>query len=184
MLRYLRGTADLGITYGSSSVAIFGYSDSDLGGDPDRRRSTSGSMFLLNGGAVLWTSALQRTVAASTCEAEYIAATQATKNALWLRKLLADVSGRGAPVPMCVPIRGDNSAALALLNERGSGSRAASKYIDLGYHFVRDRVERGEVSFSYIPTAEMLADTMTKALAKPAFYSSCKSWGMLNKPTP
>lgn len=184
VLRYLRGTTDLGITYGPTSTSLEGFSDSDLGGDPDRRRSTSGSMFLLHGGAVLWTSALQRTVAASTCEAEYIAATQATKNALWLRKLLAGLSGRSALVPICVPIRGDNSAALALLNEPGSGSRAASKYIDLGYHFARDRVERGEVSFSYIPTADMLADAMTKALPKPSFCSSCKAWGMLDKPTP
>jgi hypothetical protein len=178
VLRYLRGTTNLGIKYGPERAPVLGYSDSDLAGDPDRRRSTSGSVFLLNKGAILWTSGLQRTVAASTCEAEYIAACAAAKNALWLRKLLADLSRETTSVDIRVPIRGDNTAALSLLNEPGSGSRSTSKYIDLAYHFARDRVERGEISFSYVSTSEMLADALTKAIPRPAFQATLQAWGM------
>jgi hypothetical protein len=178
VLRYLRGTSNLGIKYGPECAPVLGYTDSDLAGDPDRRRSTSGSVFLLNGGAILWTSGLQKTVAASTCEAEYIAACAAAKNALWLRKLLADLSRETTSVDIRIPIRGDNTAALSLLNEPGSGSRSTSKYIDLAYHFARDRVERGEISFSYVSTSEMLADALTKALPRPAFQATLLAWGM------
>jgi hypothetical protein len=92
VLRYLRGTTNLGIKYGPECAPVLGFSDSDVAGDPDRRRSTSGSVFLLNNGAILWTSGLQKTFAASTCEEEYIAACVAPNNALRLRKLLADLS--------------------------------------------------------------------------------------------
>jgi Reverse transcriptase (RNA-dependent DNA polymerase) len=181
VLRYLCGTTQLGLKYGPHTSSAVGFSDSDLAGDPDRRRSTSGSIFLLHGAAILWTSGLQRTVAASTCEAEYIAASAATKNALWIRKLMADLSGSSTSVAISLPIRGDNTAALALLNEPGSGSRSTAKYIDLAYHFARDRVERGEVTFTYIKTSDMLADALTKALPKPAFQASCQSWGLYDR---
>lgn len=178
VLRYLKGTLDLGIQYGPAPTTLQGYSDSDLAGDTVLRRSTSGILFMLHGGAVVWISRLQRTVAASTCEAEYISACCATKEALWLRKLLADLTDQANSVPICIPMRGDNQAALALLNEPGSGSRSTSKYIDLAYHFARDRVARGDISYTYVPTGGMLADGLTKQLPKPAFDKQRLSWGM------
>ena len=99
----------------------------------------------------------------STAEAEYIAAAAATKQALWLRKLLADL---GEPIPT-IQIGEDNNACLAMVaNPEGTGR---AKHIDIAHHMVRDRVARGEVAFYHTPTTEMTADGFTKPLPVAAF---------------
>eukprot|EP00253_Pinus_taeda_P028582 PITA_28582 len=85
VLRYLRGTSDYCITYNRSSEFVCGYVDSNFASDLDKRRSTSGYVFVLTGGAILWMSRLQNIVALSTTEAEYIAASHACKEAIWLK---------------------------------------------------------------------------------------------------
>ena len=91
VLRYLRGTSDYCITFNSNSDYVCGFVDSDFTGDLDKRRSTSGYVFTLAGGAISWMSKLQDTVALSITEAEYIAASHACKEAIWLRGLLRDI---------------------------------------------------------------------------------------------
>ena len=88
VLRYIAGTLDLGTTFRQTSTAVEGYCDADFAGDLDTRRSTTGFVFILSGGAICWSSRLQPTAAVSTSEAEYMASAQAVKEALWLRKLL------------------------------------------------------------------------------------------------
>jgi hypothetical protein len=85
VLRYLRGTSDYYITYSSGHELVCGYVDSDFAGDLDKRRSTSGYVFTLAGGAISWISKLQNIVALSTTEAEYVAASHACKEAVWLK---------------------------------------------------------------------------------------------------
>jgi hypothetical protein len=87
VVRYLAGTAEDGVTFGGSEETLVGYCDEDYAGDVDTRRSTTGYVFLMYGGAVSWSSRLQPTVAASTVEGEYLSAAQAVKEALWFRKL-------------------------------------------------------------------------------------------------
>ena len=111
-------------------------------------------------------------MAASTTEAEYIAAAQATKEALWLRVLLADL---GINVGT-FPIMADNQSALKLLKNPVSSMR--SKHIDVVYHFARERVARREVEFSYIRTEAMLADMFTKALPGSKFQFCCDGIGV------
>ena len=110
-------------------------------------------------------------MAASTTEAEYIAAAQATKEALWLRVLLNDL---GVPVTT-FQIQADNQSALKLLKNPISSMR--SKHIDVVYHFARERVIRGDVDFSYIRTDNMLADMLTKAVPMSKMEICCKGIG-------
>jgi hypothetical protein len=156
VLRYLANTQDYGLKFAGKGFA--GYADADYAGDLDSRRSTTGYVFILNGAAISWSSRLQPTVAVSTAEAEYMAAAFAVKEALWLRKLLADLGMGTNPVK----IYGDNQSALKLIKHPIASLR--SKHIDVIYHFARERAARGEVKFQYIPTDDMVADIMTKPL--------------------
>ena len=127
-------------------------------GDIDTRRSKTGYVFILHRGAVSWSSRLQPTVAVSTCEAEYMAASSAVKEALWLRVLLEEL---GYPQKTML-INCDNQGAIKLLKNPIASQR--SKHIDVMHHFVRERVSRGEVTFKYCDTSHMIADIMTKPL--------------------
>lgn len=173
VLRYLSGTADYGITYGPDPTDLLGYCDSDYAGDIDTRRSTSGYVFVMNGGAISWSSKRQQTVAASTTEAEYMAAGAAVKEGLWLRKLLLDLNIKCSDA---VCIFGDNQSTLKLL--RNPVTSARSKHIDVIHHFARERVLRKEVCFRYIPTDQMVADVLTKALPSVKHLFCCKGMGV------
>jgi hypothetical protein len=169
LLKYIATTPKLGIMYGGGTQDdLIGYCDSDYGGDLISRRSTTGSVFILNGGIISWSSRLQPTVAASTTEAEYMAAAAATKEALWLRKLLCDF-GINKFQRQPVEMYGDNQAAIKLIKNNINSQR--SKHIDTMHHVVRDRYERGEITFTYIPTDRMIADAMTKPLPTEKFQS-------------
>jgi hypothetical protein len=120
--------------------------DTDYAGELDTRRSTTGYVFILAGGAILWSSRLQVTVAVSTVEAEYMGAASAVKEALWLKKLARDL---GLEIGQ-ICIKGDNQGALKLLKHSMSTQR--SKHIDVMHHFARERFLRGEVSFEYCRT--------------------------------
>ena len=172
VVRFLAGTAEDGVTFGGSEETLVGYCDADYAGDVDSRRSTTGYVFLMYGGAVSWSSRLQPTVAASTVEAEYMSAASAAKEALWLRKLCGDLGMSGGAVQMY----GDNQGALRLLKHPIASQR--SKHIDIMHHFVRERVARGEVRFDYIPTAQMVADILTKALETKKFRMCREMLGM------
>ena len=173
VLRYLAGTLDYGITYGGTGFEpLVGYCDADYAGDLDTRRSTTGYVFLLNSGAISWSSRLQPTVAVSTTEAEYMAAAHAIKEGLWLRKLLGDIGVN----ENCIRMFSDNQACLSLLKHPISSNR--SKHIDVLHHFARERVCRGEVSISYCNTAAMLADCLTKPLAESKFRFCLNGMGV------
>eukprot|EP00170_Pyropia_yezoensis_P005168 contig_21086_g5182 len=166
VLRYLKGTLEWGLRYGARG-GLVGYSDADFAGDVDTRRSTSGYVFVLNGAAVSCLSKVQPTVATSTMEAEYIASVQAAREAVWLKLLIKTLMR----TDNAVPLRCDNQGALRLADHPGGTPR--SKHIDVGHHFVRDRAARGDITLVYVPTAEMVADVLTKALPM-ALLSTCR----------
>jgi hypothetical protein len=136
VVRYLAGTAEDGVTFGGSEETLIGYCDADYAGDVDTRRSTTGYVFLMYGGAVSWSSRLRPTGAASTVEAEYLSAVQAVKEALWFRKLGGDL---GLDLGT-VQIYCDNQGAIRLLKHPIASQR--SKHIDVIHHFARERVAR------------------------------------------
>jgi transposase InsO family protein len=174
IMRYLRGTVKLGIMFQKGGGGLIGYSDSDYGGDLVKRRSTSGYVFLNAGGAILWGSKLQVTVATSTCEAELIAGAKAIKEALWLRKLMADVCGRFLAVKLLM----DNQSALTLVKNPAAGAQTRSKHVDVQYNFARHRVITGDIDAQYVRTQYMIADVFTKQLAGPMYRTHRENMGM------
>ena len=164
ILRYLKGTVNIALKYEKSvSGALIGYSDADWAGDQDDRRSTTGNIFLLSGGAVSWLSKKQATVALSTAEAEYIALSQAAQEGIWLKRLLCDLGVESMPTV----ILEDNQGAIAIAKNPVNHSR--TKHIDIRYHYIRECVQNGQIELQYCPTNDMKADIFTKPLARPQF---------------
>jgi len=162
IMRYLAATPTMGLTYRrGGDVVLTGYSDSDWGGDIETRRSTTGYVYMLAGGAVTWGSKRQKTVALSSTEAEYMAATQAAKEAIWLRAMLEQM---GYKQEATTAIACDNQGALALTKHQIYHSR--TKHIDIQHHYVREVVAAGKVAFDYVATEEMTADVLTKGLSR------------------
>lgn len=168
IFRYLRGTVHYELVYKGSLEDLTGYTDSDWAGD-STRRSTSGYLFNLGSGAISWSSKRQATVALSTCEAEYIGQTQATKEAIWLKNLLNQLLRPDDSDPKATVIFGDNQGAIALA--KNAQFHARTKHIDIAHHFVREKVNDGTVDIRYVPTDKQLADGLTKALCLDKFVA-------------
>ncbi|XP_070009268.1 secreted RxLR effector protein 161-like [Nicotiana tabacum] len=149
--------------------------DSDLGGCKGTGKSTSGYIFLLDGGVVSWRSVKQTIVATSTMEAEFIACYEATSQALWLKNF---ISGLRIVDSISRPLRifCDNSAAVFFSKNNRSGSR--SKHIDIKYLMVRDYVKKQDVNFEHVSTALMIADPMTKGLPANIFKDHVTHMGL------
>lgn len=185
IMRYLRGTVDTCITFGGSSfndpnhehafppehdprskenmhLRLFGFSDSNWAGDLDKRRSTSGHIFFKNGGPISWKSKMQTCIAQSSAEAEYIAASEASKEAVWLRTLLASVTCKPFIEPTLIKV--DNQAAISIINNPVCSSK--TKHIEMRYHYVRHLKSRGIIDVTHVPTKHNVSDILTKPLAK------------------
>ncbi|KAH9685484.1 hypothetical protein KPL70_013981 [Citrus sinensis] len=158
ILRYIRGTSDVALCYGGSEFIVRGYVDSDFAGDLDKRKSTTGYVFSLAGAAVSWVLKLLTVVALSTTEAEYMAATQACKEAIWIQRLLEELGHKQQKIPVFC----DSQSALHIARNPAFHSR--TKHIGVQYHFVREVVEDGSVDLQKIHTKENLADVLTKPI--------------------
>ena len=159
VFRYLKGTRELRLTYGpEGEFDLKGYGDAD-GNSQSDRHAISGNVFILFGGAISWFSKRQEIIALSTTEGEYVAATHAAKEALWLRKLFAELF---KPLEEPTTLYCDNQSAIALTKD--DQFHARTKHIDIRFHFIRLVCQKGYVRLIYCPTAEMTADILTKAL--------------------
>lgn len=173
VLRYLRGTVDYELVFTGPLTPLTGWSDSDWGGD-STRRSTSGFIFNLGSGMITWSAKRQPTVALSTCEAELIGQTQATKEAIWLRSLLKEL---GHEQVSATVIYGDNQGAIAL-SKNPHGYHARSKHIDIQHKFVTEKVLSKEVEILWTDTAHQVADGLTKPLSREPFLRFRKMVGL------
>ena len=127
---YLAGTKDLWLTYGMSSMDLEGYLDAN-GLMHEERKAILGYAFLLDRGAVSWSSKKQEIITLSTMEAEYVAAMQATKEAIWLRSLLGELFGEFTSP---TTLYGDNQFVIALTCDHQY--HAHTKHIDIRFHFI------------------------------------------------
>ena len=166
ILRYIKGTLNYGLQFSDSKTQLIGFADADWAGDLDTRCSTSGYVFQVGNATVSWSSKRQKTVARSSTEAEYVALSNSAQEAIWLRRLLADLS-MSIEIPSPTLIYEDNNGAIEL--SRNPKSHNRTKHIDIAYHFVRERVNSGELSVVHCSTADMTADIMTKGLPKIQF---------------
>jgi len=167
ILRYISGTAGYGCRYMKGTTdepTLMGFSDSDLAGDVDDRKSTTGVVFFLDSGIITWTSQKQPVVALSSCEAEYIAAAKAACQAVWLSRLLGELIGKP---PATVKLYVDNKSAIEL--SRNPVHHERSKHIDTRFHYIRECIEDGKVDIDHVSTNGQLADILTKALGRVKF---------------
>ena len=160
IIRYLSGTRGATLTYGEDRHDLIGYTDTD-GATQEHRRAISGHVFLIDGGAISWSSRKQELVTLSTAEAEYVATTHAAKEALWLRRLIHELF---PSLKQPTPLYCDNLSTLKLIY--GDNYHARTKHIDTRYHFIRQVARNGALVLTYCPSEDMTADTLTKALPK------------------
>lgn len=173
VLRYLKGTLELGVFYGrKGAIELFAYTDSDYAGDYDDRKSTSGYVFKLSGGAVAWSSKKQPIVTLSTTEAEYVAAAACACQCIWMKRVLNHFS----PQSKCITVFCDNSSAIKL--SKNPVLHGRSKHIDVRFHFLRNLTRDGVVELKYYSTSEQLADIMTKPLKLESFLKLRELLGM------
>ena len=143
--------------YGASNDGLLSYSDSDWAEDRDDRHSTSGSVFLMAGGAVSWASRRQPTISLSSTEAEYKAASDTCRQLTWLRTFGSELGDDVTrPTPLCL----DNQGSIFLSVNPVIDRR--TKHVEIKYHYIREQVELGSVEIFYVATKDQLADALTK----------------------
>jgi len=194
LLRYVKGSLDQAIIFpkrggkGGLRLTIFSetppktkgepeltvFSDADMAGDIDGRRSTSGVLVFLGAAPIAWQSLKQKIVALSTCEAEYVAAATAACQAVWLRRLLGELTGKEAHPPALMV---DNQPAIALAKNPVLHDR--SKHIETRFHFIRDCVDGGQIVLEFVETGRQLADILTKPLGRLRFIELRTKIGMV-----
>ena len=143
---------------------MVGYSDSDMADDVDDRKSTSGIIYFLSGGAICWQSTKQKVVSLSSCEAEFIAASTTTTQGVWLARLMEELIRRESDPQMLYM---DNKATIPLIKNLVLHDRC--KHIEIRLHHIRECADRGLIKIDFIRTKKQLEEIFTKSLARVKF---------------
>ncbi|GJW92234.1 ribonuclease H-like domain, reverse transcriptase, RNA-dependent DNA polymerase [Tanacetum coccineum] len=179
VLRYVKGTKDYGITYKhNGGNKIHGFSDSSYGVNTQEGKGTTGIIFYYGESPISWNTQKQATVALSSCESEFIAATAAATQALWLKRLLSKLTHSQEEK---ITIQVDNKSAIALMKNPVFHGR--SKHIDTKYHFIRECVEREDIQVEFVSGEYQKADILTKALPKIRFLTMRQLIGLKELPS-
>jgi Reverse transcriptase (RNA-dependent DNA polymerase) len=180
VLRYLKATRNYCIVYKRSPTVpitdIIGYSDADFASDEDDRKSYTGYVFIINGGAVTWSTHKQHTVAFSSMESEYMALSDAAREALARKQFFEELQIPSASRP--VPLLTDSQTALEISDNPAKYRQA--KHIDVRYHAVRHYIHDSKIQIDYIPSAYQPADIFTKALEATKHQRFCRMIGLCN----
>lgn len=165
IVRYIKGTTNFGIKYSNcQNFKFLGYSDSDWAGSVDDMKSTTGFCFSFGSSFFSWCSKKQEMTAQSTAEAEYVAANATVNQAIWIRKILADLHmEQNEPTQVYV----DNQAAIAI--SKDPVFHGKTKHFKIKLYHLREEQKHGEVKLLYCKTEDQIADVFTKALSKARF---------------
>ena len=164
VVSYLNSTANMGLHYktgGDLNIQV--YCDASFAPDEHNRKSRTGWVILVNGTPVSWKSALQPVIAHSTAESEYIAMSDAAREATYIQSLL---HAMGVNTQQAIIIHEDNQVAKLMAEEVAT---KRSKHVDIRYHHIRELVEQGTIIIKECRTQDMVADMLTKALPKDRF---------------
>ncbi|GJS27153.1 hypothetical protein Tco_0487773 [Tanacetum coccineum] len=146
-----------------TELDVTGFCDASWQCDKDDTKSQTGYVFIVNGGAVDWKSKKQTTIAMHATQSEYMAASEAAMEAVWIRKFVGDL-GVMPSINKPINMYCDNSAAIIFANE--PGVMKGARHFLRRYHYVREQVESGEIKLIKVHTDKNLADAFTKALPR------------------
>ena len=168
VMRYLQRTKEYMLTYRrSDQLEIIGYSNSDFAGSKDSRKSISGYIYLLAGGAISWRSAKQTLVASSTMVADFVACYEVSNQEIWLRNFVTGLCILEG-VERSLKIFCDNKSAVLYSNNNKSFTK--SKHIEIKFLVVKERVQSRQISIEHIGTNSTIADPLTKGLPPKVFH--------------
>jgi len=156
-------------------MSLLGYVDVDQAGDVNDCRSISGYTFVTAGAAISWSSKKQPSVALLSTEAEYMAAAAATKEATWLKLLFSEIEPSLSRMPVKLLI--DKQSAMSLAKNATFHDR--TKHIAICHHYIREKVDKGEIVLEYLPTAEQVADILTKPLSREKHIRFIEGMGLI-----
>jgi transposase InsO family protein len=186
LLRYINKTATLSLHLGpfqDTTLRPVLYSDADWGGDQETRRSTGGYLGMVTDtgmsskSAVSWSSKKQQTIALSSTEAEYMALTQAAKEAIWVARFMAELHGGSMEgTQKRTILYADNQGSMALAHNPEFHAR--TKHIAIQEHYIREKVASEEIQLEYLPTSDMIADCLTKSLSREKLERFRKEMGI------
>lgn len=175
IFRYLKATKSFGLTMSRNThcEVIEAYSDADYAGDHDTRKSTSGCIIQVYGSTAIWISRRQKSITRSTQEAEYVAASLATQQLVYMKALLTQL---GEQVYDKIPLHIDNTSTISAIINGAITER--TKHIDIHYKITRDLHREGAIDVRYLKSSQMPADILTKGLTKEKSFELMEKIGL------
>ncbi|CAG7855083.1 Retrovirus-related Pol polyprotein from transposon TNT 1-94 Includes: RecName: Full=Protease; Includes: RecName: Full=Reverse transcriptase; Includes: RecName: Full=Endonuclease [Serendipita indica DSM 11827] len=173
VLRYLRKTTNYKLTYGlePDSELFTTHSDADLGGNADNTRSTAGFVMSIGGGAVMWSSRLQRHTSLSSTESEYTTTSATGCEIIWMRSFLDEIGYHIASYPSTLFV--DNASAIQVA--KNPENQSTMKHVHRSFNWIRERVANNEIRVAHVPGAVNVADVFTKPLGRIKFEQFVKN---------
>ena len=166
--KYLAGTTNYKLQYGLKQEGLYAYADVDWASDLKSQRSTTGYLVLLSATAISWNSRVQKTIALSSTEAEYMSLSDTCRQLVWMHSFLKELGMPVGAIPLCE----DNQGAIC--NASNPVQEKQTKHIDIRFHYIQEKVSEGQVSLYFVTTDKNSADMFTKNLSRDSFLR-CRS---------